>query len=83
VVADEVRRVLAETGVHTIAPAEALALPEEQGRSSLLRPLAEQVAALEARAIAAAMAETGGNKLAAARLLGISRATLYGRLQAG
>jgi transcriptional regulator with PAS, ATPase and Fis domain len=81
--ADEVRRVLAETGVHTIAPAEALALPEEQGRSSLLRPLAEQVAALEARAIAAAMAETGGNKLAAARLLGISRATLYGRLQAG
>jgi transcriptional regulator with PAS, ATPase and Fis domain len=81
--ADEVRRVLAETGVHTIAPAEALALPEEQGRSSLLRPLAEQVAALEARAIAAAMAETGGNKLAAARLLGISRATLYGRLQGG
>ena len=45
-----------------------------------LRPLAEQVAELERRAIDAALAQTGGNKLAAARLLGISRATLYERL---
>jgi transcriptional regulator of acetoin/glycerol metabolism len=35
---------------------------------------------LERQAIAAAMAATGGNKLAASRLLGISRATLYDRL---
>ncbi|WP_156373089.1 sigma-54-dependent Fis family transcriptional regulator [Pseudorhodoferax sp. Leaf267] len=79
--ADEVRRVLAETGVHAIAAAEPVPRHADDGRASLLRPLGEQVAELEARAIAAAMAETGGNKLAAARLLGISRATLYERLQ--
>ena len=45
-----------------------------------LRPLGEQVAELEARSIAAALRATEGNKLAAARLLRISRATLYGRL---
>ena len=46
----------------------------------LLRPLAEQVAALERRAIQAALQAHGGNKVAAAKALGISRATLYGRL---
>lgn len=46
----------------------------------LVRPLAEQVAELERTAIAAAMAATDGNKAAAAKMLGISRATLYGRL---
>ena len=79
--AAEVRRVLAETGVEAIAAAAPPPAPEGQGHAALLRPLATQVAELEALAIAAAMAETGGNKLAAARLLGISRATLYGRLQ--
>ncbi|MFT3720257.1 sigma-54 interaction domain-containing protein [Pseudorhodoferax sp.] len=79
--AAEVRRVLAETGVQAIAAPEPAPSPAgDGGRAALLRPLAEQVAALEARAIAAALAETGGNKLAAARLLGISRATLYARL---
>ena len=47
---------------------------------ALLRPLAEQVARVERQAIAAAMRATDGNKLAAARLLGVSRATLYQRL---
>jgi transcriptional regulator with PAS, ATPase and Fis domain len=79
--AAEVRRVLAETGVEAIAAAAPPPAPEGQGHAALLRPLATQVAELEGLAIAAAMAETGGNKLAAARLLGISRATLYGRLQ--
>jgi DNA-binding NtrC family response regulator len=79
--AAEVRRVLAETGVEAIAAAAPPPAPEGQGHAALLRPLAIQVAELEGLAIAAAMAETGGNKLAAARLLGISRATLYGRLQ--
>jgi DNA-binding NtrC family response regulator len=46
-----------------------------------LRPLAEQVAELEQRAIAAALKAHGGNKQATARQLGISRATLYGRLE--
>ncbi len=46
----------------------------------LLRPLAQQVAELERLAIAAAMASSGGNKVLAAKMLGISRATLYERL---
>jgi len=47
-----------------------------------IQPLAQAVAALEARAIREALAATGGNKQAAARLLGIARATLYERLSA-
>ena len=50
-------------------------------QDDLLRPLSVQVAELERRAIAAAMAANGGNKLATSRQLGISRATLYGRLE--
>jgi len=48
---------------------------------ALLRPLDEQVAELERMAIAAAMDRCGGNKVAVARLLGISRAKLYERLR--
>ncbi|MFI5446614.1 sigma-54 interaction domain-containing protein [Polaromonas sp. UC242_47] len=73
--------VLKEAGIERIAPeaAEALDGPDAAA-SDPLRPLAEQVAQVERRAIAAAMAATGGNKLAASRLLGISRAKLYERL---
>jgi transcriptional regulator with PAS, ATPase and Fis domain len=49
--------------------------------ANVLRALPEQVAELERRAIAAALQACGGNKLAAARRLGISRATLYARLE--
>jgi len=45
-----------------------------------VRPLPQAIAELEARAIREALAATGGNKLAASRLLGISRATLYEKL---
>jgi transcriptional regulator with PAS, ATPase and Fis domain len=45
-------------------------------------PLPQAVAELEARLIRQALQHTGGNKLAAARLLGISRATLYQKLPA-
>ena len=73
--------VLRESGIERIVPA---LLPDAGGgadsASDPLRPLAEQVAQVERRAIAAAMAATGGNKLAASRLLGISRAKLYERL---
>ena len=45
-----------------------------------IKPLPQAIAELEARAIREALAATGGNKVAAARLLGIARATLYEKL---
>ena len=51
--------------------------PDSAVVDDLLRPLWQQVAELERAAIARALQTTGGNKLAAARLLGISRAKLY------
>jgi transcriptional regulator with PAS, ATPase and Fis domain len=48
--------------------------------ADLVRPLSEQVAELEGRAIAAALQAAKGNKVVAAKMLGISRATLYARL---
>jgi DNA-binding NtrC family response regulator len=73
--------VLRESGVKQIAPALVAAQAPEQAAPHVLRPLGEQVAELERRAIEAALAATGGNKLAAAKLLGISRAKLYERLE--
>ncbi len=46
----------------------------------VFKPLPQAVAELEAALIVQALQRTGGNKLAAARLLGISRATLYQKL---
>jgi transcriptional regulator with PAS, ATPase and Fis domain len=48
--------------------------------AAALRPLPEQVAELERRAIAAALQATRGNRVAAARLLKISRAAFYDKL---
>ncbi|MES3002970.1 MAG: sigma 54-interacting transcriptional regulator [Pseudomonadota bacterium] len=73
--------VLRESGVRQIAPAlAAVAEPPAAQPGAPLRPLAEQVAEVERQAIEAALASTGGNKLAAAKLLRISRAKLYERL---
>jgi transcriptional regulator with PAS, ATPase and Fis domain len=58
----------------------ALRPPQSAAQPQLLGPLPEQIAALERRAIAAALAQTQGNKVAAARLLQISRAALYDKL---
>jgi len=76
--AKQLLAVLQRSGVTDVAPP----LPPAQAQSDadLLRPLAEQVAELERRAIAAMLEATGGNKQATARKLKISRATLYERL---
>ena len=81
--AAQLTRILRETGVEPAAPEpDAPALqPGAQAQGDLLRPLAQQVAELERRAIAAALAAHGGNKQATARQLGISRATLYARIE--
>ncbi len=82
----QLEEVLREAGIERLpsAPAaerdgpEVAQLPRSR---QVLRPLAEQVAEVERQAIRAALQATGGNKLAAARLLGISRAKLYERLE--
>ncbi len=82
----QLEMVLREAGIEPVVAGLPAASPQ-QGPATLpapqaLRPLAEQVAALEQEAIAAAMEATGGNKAAVAKILGISRATLYSRLNA-
>jgi DNA-binding NtrC family response regulator len=60
------------------AAAEA-AVPQAAGAPPV-EPLAEQVGAVERRAIAEALRATRGNRVAAAKLLRMSRAALYDRL---
>jgi transcriptional regulator with PAS, ATPase and Fis domain len=59
------------------APAEPSAAP---AAGLPIKPLPQAVAELEAQFIRQALHRTGGNKLAASRLLGIARATLYEKL---
>jgi transcriptional regulator with PAS, ATPase and Fis domain len=56
--------------------------PAQVPAGPTFKPMPQAVAELEAALIAQALQRTGGNKLAAARLLGISRATLYQKLPA-
>ena len=79
-------QVLRSSGVEPLtqalpAQAKPQLLRQPEGDVALLRPLAEQVAELETRAIRAALAAHGGNKQAVAKALGISRAKLYDRLE--
>jgi transcriptional regulator with PAS, ATPase and Fis domain len=76
---EDIEAVLRESGISRIAPI-AVAAPRP-ALAPTVRPLGEQVAEVEKQAIAAALAATSGNKLAAARMLGISRAKLYERLE--
>jgi transcriptional regulator with PAS, ATPase and Fis domain len=91
--APDIAQVLADSGVPQVAvptrPQGAMGYPELNitldakslpGMGDMLRPLAVQVAEVERRAIEAALKHTGRNKAAAAKLLGISRATLYERI---
>ena len=80
----QIERVLRDSGAPLMqAPAqpEAVASVTHADAPDLLRPLAVQIAELERNAIRAAMVKYGGNKVAVARGLGISRATLYDRMQ--
>jgi len=61
-------------------PPAPLAEPPAGPRVAGVKSLPQAVAELEAQAIREALQATGGNKLAASRLLGISRATLYEKL---
>ena len=71
----------AEARVEPVADRAAVALPHADPQPANIRPLPQAVAELEARPIREALAATHGNKLAASRLLGISRATLYEKLR--
>ncbi len=64
------------------APPPAVAAPPAAATQpeAIERSLPQAVAELEARCIRQALQHTGGNKLAAARRLGIARATLYQKL---
>jgi transcriptional regulator with PAS, ATPase and Fis domain len=77
----QLQTVLRESGVQPIAPAVQTAISVASVDSSqLVRPLTEQVAELEQRAIQAALQACRGNKAAAAKMLGMARATLYARI---
>jgi transcriptional regulator with PAS, ATPase and Fis domain len=66
-----------------ILPTATAVLPaEEDAAPRTLRPLPQLIAEIERNSIESALAATGGNKASAAKLLGISRATLYERLAA-
>ena len=65
--------------VAVTAPAPAPAAPS-LATAQAVAPLPELIEALERDAIARALQATGGNRMAAARLLQISRASLYERL---
>jgi len=56
------------------------AAPRDAAKAGALRPLPQLIAELERSSILSALAATGGNKVSAARMLGISRATLYEKL---
>ncbi|MES2584461.1 MAG: sigma 54-interacting transcriptional regulator [Pseudomonadota bacterium] len=68
--------------VQSSLPVETALAVEAQSHdtAALLRPLSVQIAELEQKAIRAAMAANRGNKVAAAKMLGVARATLYARL---
>jgi len=65
--------------------AQVLPVPGAQAdrrKAGQLRPLPQLIAELERSAIQSALVASRGNKVSAARMLGISRATLYEKLAA-
>jgi transcriptional regulator with PAS, ATPase and Fis domain len=76
----QVEAVLLGAGLDRIEPAAAAQAFVDAEATADLRPLPAQIAELEQRAITAALQRCGGNRAAAARMLGISRASLYDKL---
>jgi transcriptional regulator with PAS, ATPase and Fis domain len=66
--------------LHRTVPSPAQRAGAKVGASE--PPLPQRIAELERESIRSALAATGGNKVSAAKLLGISRATLYEKLAA-
>jgi transcriptional regulator with PAS, ATPase and Fis domain len=73
-------RLVAEDFAQVLPGPAAMADAAKATKAGQLRPLPQLIAELERTSIQSALAATGGNKVSAARLLGISRATLYGKL---
>jgi len=73
---------LDETDFTAILPVAGTGAREAEPLQQSLRPLPQLIAEIERNSIESALAATGGNKASAAKLLGISRATLYERLAA-
>jgi transcriptional regulator with PAS, ATPase and Fis domain len=83
VTGDDIRRVLQASaqGAGVIGKASGQPMPVGETSVALGRQtLPQMIAQLERQAIESALAATSGNKLAAAKVLGISRATLYEKL---
>jgi transcriptional regulator with PAS, ATPase and Fis domain len=79
----ELRNVLEQAAMltdHARLTAEDFAGILDKGTSAA-QSLPQRIADLERKSIESALAATGGNKVSAARLLGISRATLYEKLK--
>jgi DNA-binding NtrC family response regulator len=73
---------LDETDFAAILPVATPVAREAGPAQRSLRPQPQLIAEIERNSIESALVATGGNKASAAKLLGISRATLYERLAA-
>ena len=79
--AEDVRRELADTERFTTEAPGAHLREAAAPRGEAVIPLGEEVRLAERRAIVHALEHTKGNRALAARLLGVSRATLYNKLE--
>jgi len=75
-------RLDAQDFVSVLQAAPRLSADAVNAKGQAASPLPQRIAELERESIRSALAATGGNKVSAAKLLGISRATLYEKLAA-